>query len=266
MNDDFAHPMAQACLLIIEVGNSHVSVASAIDGVVRAESRFTHGEIWQAVDYAGEVWDALPDDRARAIAAASVVPAVFQDLQGRMQERLTQEVLVVGRDLHRPMSIALEAPELVGIDRICAAAAAYETARRACAVASFGTAITIDCVNDEGAFLGGAILPGFYLQAHALAEGTAALPEVSVEETGHVYGVDTQEAIRNGVLYGAAGALREITERYATDLGAWPLLIVTGGGAELMRRHCDFIDHVVPDLVLRGIALAYRRHFAPLEE
>jgi pantothenate kinase type III len=53
------------------------------------------------------------------------------------------------------------------------------------------------------------------------------------------------------------GALREITERYATQIGRWPPLIVTGGDAEAIGRACDFVDRVVPDLCLEGMALAY---------
>jgi len=164
------------------------------------------------------------------------------------------------------MSLALEHPESVGIDRICAAAAAYDTLKRACAVASFGTAITIDCVNDEGAFLGGAILPGLGLQARALASGTAQLPDVTIQTPDVVIGNNTEEAIQIGVLYGAVGALREIVERYAEELGNWPELVITGGNADLIHEHSDIVDHHVPDLCIRGIALAHRRHYAPFTE
>jgi type III pantothenate kinase len=164
------------------------------------------------------------------------------------------------------MSLAVEHPERVGIDRVCSAAAAYDVIGRACVAASFGTAITIDCVNDEGVFMGGAILPGVALQARSLHEGTAALPLVKIEATHTVYGASTEEAITNGVLLGIVGALREIVERYATDLHAWPQLVATGGNAELIAGECDFVDNVVPDLCLRGIALAYRRHFADFDD
>jgi hypothetical protein len=34
----------------------------------------------------------------------------------------------------------------------------------------------------------------------------------------------------------------------------------------LVRGQCEFIDSVVPDLCLRGIGLAYRKHFAPITD
>ena len=255
-----------ASLVVIEIGNSHVSVASCVKDSIRTNDRFEHGQLEAAIGHARQVWAALPEGLSRAVAAASVVPDLTLRLLGPIAEQLGTAVLVVGRDLHRPMSLAVEAPESVGIDRVCCAAAAYDQTREACVTASFGTAITIDCVNNEGVFLGGAILPGLKMQAHGLHEGTAVLPEVSVEATGTVYGANTEQAIRNGILYGAVGALREITERYATELRAWPHLVVTGGHAELISRHCEFIDNVVPDLCIRGIVLAYRKHFAPFED
>jgi type III pantothenate kinase len=126
-------------------------------------------------------------------------------------------------------------------------------------VASFGTAITIDCVSADGRFMGGAILPGLDMSFEALHEGTAALPQVEVETPGGAIGRNTHDAIVNGVVYGAVGALRELVERYATELGHWPQLVITGGNAGLVRQLADFVDSVVPDLCLMGVALAYRR-------
>jgi type III pantothenate kinase len=145
------------------------------------------------------------------------------------------------------------------VDRVCSAAAAYERTGSACAVASFGSAITIDCVSDDGRFLGGAILPGLDLSFQALHIGTAVLPRVLPAAPTSPFGKNTHDAIVNGVAYGAVGALREIVERFATELGHWPPLVLTGGNAPLIASLADFVDAVVPDLCLIGIALAYRR-------
>jgi type III pantothenate kinase len=258
--------ISTAHLLIVEIGNSHVAVATLISDSVRTHQRFSHSEIEALLNHAEEAWEALDSEQVKAIAIGSVVPKVMEVVREGLERRIDSHIFVVGEELHRPMSLAVESPEKVGIDRICSAAAAYEVIGRACVVASFGTAITIDCVNDEGTFMGGAILPGLALQARALHEGTAALPLVKIESTTEVYGSNTESAIRNGVLVGAVGALREITERYATELHVWPQLVVTGGGAELVKKECEFIDSLVPDLCVRGIGLAFRKHFSPLAE
>lgn len=257
--------LAHANLLIVEIGNSHIGVATSIESRVYASRRFIVNEVASVIDYARQTWEAMGTERINAIAVGSVVPSALASVLDGIGNQFGTTPLVVGRDLRLPMSMAVEEPGEVGVDRVCAAAAAHDQIRAACAVASFGTAVTIDCVNDAGVFLGGAILPGLDMQARALNAWTAALPRVTPKATGVVYGANTEQAIRNGIIYGAAGALREIVERYATDLKQWPRLVATGGNAELVAEQCDFIDHVVPDLAIRGIALAHRRHYAPWE-
>lgn len=258
--------LANANLLIVEIGNSHVSIATLIRGKIFTNLRFEPGDLAGIEEAAVAAWEAFPEEYERCVVVGSVVQPTLASVRDRLADRLDTEIRVVGEEIHRPMSVAVETPERVGIDRVCAAAAAFEVLKRSCVVASFGTAVTIDCVNDEGVFMGGAILPGLYLQAKSLHDGTDALPEVAIEASTNVYGDTTEDAIRIGVLTGMVGALREIVERYATELGAWPQLVATGGGAELVKSQCEFIDNVVPDLCIRGIALAHRRHFTPFED
>ena len=51
--------------------------------------------------------------------------------------------------------------------------------------------------------------------------------------------------------------MRELTELYASKLGYWPAVIVTGGDAEVVAGGYDIVDAIVPDLCLMGTALAY---------
>ena len=61
------------------------------------------------------------------------------------------------------------------------------------------------------------------------------------------------------MLFAAVGALREIVEKFATELNQWPKLVITGGHAPLVAEAADFVDAYVPDLCLQGVALAYRK-------
>ena len=171
---------------------------------------------------------------------------------------LDQKILLIGRDIPLQIKHALENPESVGTDRLLTASAAYAVIEDACVVADFGTATTIDCVDHYGIFLGGTIQPGLQLAAQALSQHTAALPEVSPVVPLDDYGNNTEKAIQHGIYFGAVGALRGIVERYATLLGRWPQVVLTGGYAKLIAQHADFADSLVPDLCLDGIFLAYR--------
>ncbi len=171
------------------------------------------------------------------------------------------ELFLIKRNVPLPIKLDLKDRESVGVDRVVGAAMAYERIGKCVVVGSFGTAITIDCVDNEGVFVGGVILPGLRTQARALAEYTSALPESDLSNLpeGYPWGKNTEEAISAGVIYGVAGALREIVERFATELNEWPELIITGGDADIIKEHCEFVHAVVPDLVLMGVELAYEK-------
>ena len=242
-------------VLACDVGNSRISLGSVVD------EKVIHRR-----DILIEQFDVLPDaleetfdkcEQPVIIAACSVQPEYFTLLESAVRERLNQPVLLIGRDLPPPMKTALAEPERVGTDRLCSAAMAYHRLGGACVVADFGTAITIDCVDDDGIFLGGAILPGLRMSIDVLASGTALLPRVNLEKPSWVIGKNTRQAIIAGVISAARGALRWLTEAYATELGHWPEVIVTGGDAELVIADLQDVVHaIVPDLCLMGIALA----------
>lgn len=246
-------------LLVIDVGNSRVGVGvwddDGLHDVRRVDARDEHA--WRAV--LAELWQSTAHAPRRAVVIGSVSPRTAAALAALVEDVCEVEPLRIRDDLPLPMPVEVENPQEVGIDRVCAAAAAFDRLQQACAIASFGTATTIDCVSSDGRFLGGAILPGLDLSCEVLHEGTAQLPRVQAERPNGPFGKNTQQAIVNGVVYGAVGALREIVERYATELGEWPQLVLTGGNAPLVKGQADFVDSVVPDLCLMGIALAYRK-------
>lgn len=204
-------------------------------------------------------WMANLERRPVHAIVASVVPERLGEIAGTLEGLVRRPALVVGADVPLPMNLDVEQPERVGSDRVCAAAAAFEALGQCCVVASFGTALTIDAVGDDGVFLGGAILPGLGLAARSLHEHTALLPSIEMSDPPPLPARNTEAAMIAGIVYGAIGALREITERMAERFGKWPPLILTGGDAERVARLCRFADRVDPLLTLRGVHLAYRR-------
>ena len=245
-------------VLACDVGNSAVHVAHVKGDEVALHRVVRVGQLARLNGQLAEIWKQIP--QPRKLVAASVNPAALKALEAAAAEALGEDVLVVGRDLPLPIETDLPDPRSVGVDRLCCAVAAYDRLGTACVVADFGTAITIDCVNDSGVFLGGAILPGLDLAADSLHDHTAQLPRVDLHCPNWVFGKDTAQAIVGGIVGGARGALRELVEAYATELGHWPLVIVTGGDAALVCPHPGdngLVQAVVSDLAVRGVALAY---------
>lgn len=243
--------------LVADLGNSRVAL-----GLWNADGlqRVTRHDVLDESDWRDKLAILTrTEPRPRTLVVSSVNPARLSTLESIAREQgLTP--LVIRRDLPLPLRLEGVEPETVGTDRICCAAAAFERVHTACVAASFGSAITIDLISEQGTFLGGTILPGLNMSLRALHDYTAALPQIVLgPPPADAAGRNTEEAMLSGVVYGAIGALREIVERYATRLGKWPPLVVSGGNALLLQQHADFIDAVVPDLCLMGAVLALQR-------
>jgi type III pantothenate kinase len=162
------------------------------------------------------------------------------------------------------MTIRVDEPARVGIDRLVAALAADRLRRpnRAAIVVDLGSAITVDLVDADGAFCGGAILPGIAMSVRALAEHTDALPHVPMDHLDHqpaVIGKSTVPAIQSGIYWGTVGAVRGISAEMSRGLSAAPDMFLTGGAsagvARLIAAESEGRVHHVPHLVLAGIAL-----------
>ena len=249
-------PNVVAC----DVGNARIKLGRVHGEDVQDVAQLQVGRLGELGEALRSAWEAAP--QPRKLVAASVNPAALKALEAAADAALRTHVLVVGRDLPRPIDTDLPHPEQIGTDRLCCASAAFDRLGTACVVVDCGSAVTVDCVSGEGVFLGGAILPGTALQAESLAAGTAQLPNVTPAEPAGPFGKDTAEAIGAGVVRGLRAAVHGLVESYATELGAWPVVIATGGDARLLLAGAvaeGRVQAIVPDLALRGAAMAYYR-------
>ncbi|MEM9366819.1 MAG: type III pantothenate kinase [Planctomycetota bacterium] len=153
-----------------------------------------------------------------------------------------------------PIKIHVDEPEKVGVDRLLDAFAAYRDTGSATVVVDAGSAVTVDWVDDAGAFQGGCILPGLSMQLNALQRGAELLPDLDWDRAPDwnlaTLGFDppagphnrhaarltlpaknTCSAILGGVLVGTAAAIDAIADRYLQYNSNAPVL-VTGGDAE----------------------------------
>jgi len=245
-------------ILACDIGNTSIQIARVDAGKCGPPMSFANDDPAALGEGLASIWTDMGS--TGKVAACSVDPQGLEALCAASAEAIGQDVLVVGRDLPLPIETNVPHPAGIGTDRLCAAVAAYDQLGVACVVADFGSAITIDCVDSDGVFQGGAILPGLQMGARALASQTAQLPEVKIAEPDWVYGRDTEQAIIGGLVRGARGALRELVEAYATEMGSWPLVILTGGDARTICRdvnESEIAQAIVDDLVLRGVAISY---------
>jgi type III pantothenate kinase len=247
-------------LLVLSLGNSRLALGAFVAGKLQYVKRAGNDQRsdWPAVIQ--QVWSHLKNVSGAEVAGASVNPPMVEVAEHAIMQATGQTVQWVGRQIDLPIKVLTENPEETGVDRVLNIAAAYEQMQKACVVVDAGTAITVDCCNDKGEFVGGAIAPGATLMLDALHQKTARLPRVALESAPRAMGRSTVGAIQSGVYHGIRGMVKELVEGYATDLGTWPDIIATGGDAQKLFGGWELIHAVAPDLLLYGIALAYAEH------
>lgn len=162
-----------------------------------------------------------------------------------------------------PISMNIDAPDKIGIDRLLTAFGAIQLRRGESPlpflVIDAGTATTVDLVSAENVFLGGAILPGLESSASALSRISPRLPKMKPSEISFAAfpGKNTVEALAAGIMGSAVGAIRHYHSAVEPS-GGVPIYL-TGGDAELIENglrpffDAELLLHV-PNLVLSSIA------------
>jgi type III pantothenate kinase len=162
------------------------------------------------------------------------------------------------------LKVDVDAPEMVGIDRLLGVLAAKTlvAAGQPAVVVDAGSAVTVNLLDEAGTFAGGAIFPGLRLMAEALHDHTAQLPLVKVTEHAPVVPARaTVPAIAAGIHWAVVGGvsalLRQLAELFPSEE---PLpVFLTGGDAAVIAP--DLLDRdrfryeARPLLTLEGLRL-----------
>jgi type III pantothenate kinase len=168
----------------------------------------------------------------------------------------TVHVLITAASL--PLQVRLEKPDHVGIDRLLDAVAANSRrpADTSAVVVDAGSAVTVDSLDETGAFVGGAILPGLRLMAAALHEHTALLPQIDVQrQRPPSPGKSTVAAMETGIFWAVAGGIHALIEQYGAVAAALPQVFLTGGDGPLLYSVLPEAQ-LWPAMTLEGIRLS----------
>lgn len=246
-------------LIALNVGNTRTQIGQFVDGELKQTQRLPNADPEPIVQVATTWWTEIQDHHGASILMASVNDPVAQRLALAIEDSTNAEVFLVGDDVPVPIGQQLDPETLTGVDRLLNAAAAFDRVKQACVVVDAGTAVTVDFVDGEGTFHGGAIAPGATMQLKSLHQHTAALPELAFKAPDdEPFGRNTAQAMYHGVFHGIRGMVQRLVEQYAVAYGAFPMVIATGGDAQTLFANDELVDRIAPDLTLMGIAVAAR--------
>ncbi len=246
-------------LLAISIGNSRTKLGTFVEGKLTDTFAIDNGKLGEQLREAlDRAYSPLRCKGEATVLLASVNPALTPSVGDAVTAAVGRPAARVDVDLPIPIGRQLDREALVGEDRLLNAAAAYDVLKQACVVVDAGTAMTVDFVDGAGTFHGGAIVPGARMMLDALHQRTAQLPEVELVAPQEAIGHNTVEAMLSGAFHGMRGTVRELTERFAEQVGSFPVVVATGGDADLLFHGYELVDRVVPDLTLMGLAVTAR--------
>ena len=127
-------------------------------------------------------------------------------------------------------------------------------------VMDLGTANTVTVVDKDGAFRGGAILPGIKLGYAALAAGTSLLPDISITPPPKAVASNTVDCMRSGAVFGTAAILDGLADRMEAELGYPCTLVATGGLASSIIPYCRREIVCDDDLLLKGLWILWEKN------
>ncbi|MEL7297216.1 MAG: type III pantothenate kinase [Pseudomonadota bacterium] len=238
--------------LLLDIGNTRCKWGLWADGTLTGEGAIDNDDIGKA-----NVWTfALDADQAFACSVASAQRTkTLQDVLEPLGVELT---LAQTTAEHAGVRCAYTDPSRLGVDRWMAVLAGSRLPRRPALIVDAGTALTIDAVDNDGNHAGGFIIPGIQMMQSALTTRTANIRIDEPEAINESFGTSTSEAVRNGALVAAAGAVDRAANWLAmlcdTDPDALAFAFTGGNGellADTLNRAADF--HA--NFVLDGLAI-----------
>lgn len=200
-------------------------------------------------------------ERITGVIISSVVPPIMFALEAMSTKYFHVKPLVVGPGVKTGLNIKYENPREVGADRIVNAIAALaEYEGRPIIIVDFGTAITYCYLNELGDYIGGVIAPGISISTEALFTKASKLPRIEIAKPQQIIGKNTVAAMQAGIFYGFVGQVEGIVSRMKAQSKEEPLVIATGGLANLIAGETQMIDVVDTFLTLKGLYIIYKRN------
>ena len=121
-------------------------------------------------------------------------------------------------------------------------------------------------VDENGNYIGGAILPGAGVSMNSLSSRTAQLPRISFDAPKGPVGKNTVDCMKSGLIYGHAGSIDGIIDRIIDCCGFGKngkpaaKLVATGGLSKVIIPFCRNRIETDPALLIRGLKYIYDKN------
>lgn len=243
-------------VLTIDVGNSNTVIMVYNEGENTYKKRIIT-EKNNVIEYYTKMLE-MKDEDMDCIVLSCVVPKIFDDIMAVLENNFDTKIIVVRPDTVSSLEILLEDPQTIGADFIATSMGAIDKYDLPVIVADVGSATKLTYTDENGAFLGGTIMPGLGTSIKALHEFIPHLPQTKMALPEKVIGSNTEMAIQSGIIYGLVGQIEGLAKRMEEEQGKQCVKIITGGYASLIKDQLDGFIYD-PHLLNDGLYSIYEK-------
>lgn len=252
-------------ILAIDIGNSNI-VIGGIDSkktyfVERITTTLGKTNLEYAINLKSilEIYHIGRDDIEGAI-ISSVVPPLSRTLITAVKKITGVTAMLVGSGMKTGLNIHMDNPKAIGSDMIVNSIAAIKEHKLPIIIIDMGTATSMSVIDQDGRYVGGAILPGLKVSLEGMSTNTAQLPRISLDTPKKVIGKNTVDCMRSGVIFGNAAMIDGMLSRMEEELGQKASIVATGGIAKVILPHCSHQICYDGTLLMKGLLALYEKN------
>lgn len=252
-------------ILTVDVGNTNVVLGCVENGEVISRSRLATKPSDLPNDYALKMrqsfeFDGVDYTKFEGAILSSVVPQVNRAIRAAVRKLTGLECVMVGAGIKTGVNVKIDDPGTLAGDLITGAVGALSIYEPPLIIIDMGTATTMVVADKDGAYIGGAIIPGVNLSYEALSQGTSLLPSISIEAPKKCIATNTVDSMKSGAVFGTAAMLDGMIDRMEDELGQSATIVATGGLSGSVIKYCRHEIMHEPDLLLKGLAILYQKN------
>ena len=254
--------MSKQDILLVDVGNSSVKW-SLINKVAMDDLSGMSQQLYPEkinISFFIKCWESLPRPE-KVVVSCVANKHVCQALEQACEQlwAIQAERIISVKEGFRLVN-AYDQPSDLGSDRWCAMIGAFHELDSDFIVVSCGSAITIDVVKSlgnhhSGKHIGGYILPGLTMMKKSLGTHTANVKvDLTLSQSALTPSNTTRGCVDSAVYLSVVKLIEAVFEQQAKQAKNMQCLL-TGGDAALVAELLSIKCVMIPDLVLRGLAI-----------
>lgn len=252
-------------LLVIDAGNTHVNIGVFKDDNLILVSRLATDRKATSDRMAIDISNIFSLNGVEPVSfkgavISSVVPEITNALIVAVKKLTGKDPVVIGAGVKTGLNILIDNPAGLGADLVASAVAAKNLYPLPCLVLDLGTATKVSAINSKGEFVGCSIAPGVSISLNALAEEASQLISISLKSPEHAIGKNTVDSMRSGIVFGTAGMLDGLCDRFESELDAPLKSIVATGGLCDITDHCEHEIIKNREMILEGLKIIYEKN------